>query len=607
MNLEGVIVDFDDAAEALLGHSRDDVLGRRLADVMIPPRLRAAHDAGLRHYRDTGEGPLLDNRFELPALRGDGSEIMVDLLVTRTEHEGWPAFTGRLRPLRLPAAVAGELHRHEDFYRVLVEQSPVVVTVLDENGVPVWRSPGVGGMFAGGAPEGSGRSLDEQLSDIVHPADLDRARGALHQAVAEGLDDPVELRVKAGDGSWHAVAMRARNLLAHPAVRGTALYGTDVSRARAAEQQARIETTRLMTLIESLKVAILLQDEHERVVLANSAYVEMFSLGIAPERLRGAGGSPLAGLYAGSEETEQRIQAAIRRGRPVHGEEITLIDGRVLERDCVPIMLDGSALGFLWVFRDVTAHAEVRRSLEERARMLAELSRLKTEFVGVVSHELRTPLASINTFASLLEDDATLSAHDRSAAMSAIRRNADRMFGLVADLVLLAKLESGDLALDDAPVDLPALVRDAAERVAATAGRDVNLRLDLHDGPGLPGDSDLLTQLVELTVGALVVGSAPGAEVVVRAEPQLRSWLLTVTTSAADTTTIEQLLSTRLPRPGAGDAADDAGGGSAAGEGRTGALAVMLARAITARHGGELSIAVGDPGARLTIDLPIRG
>jgi hypothetical protein len=104
----------------------------------------------------------------------------------------------------------------------------------------------------------------------------------------------------------------------------------------------------------------------------------------------------------------------------------------------------------------------------------------------------------------------------------------------------------------------------------------------------------LLSQLVGAAIGVLVVGSAPGADVVVRAEPQVGRWRVAVSTSAADTATAERLLSTRLPHP------------NAVSERRTGALAVMLARAIAARHGGELSIAVRDPGATLTIDLPIR-
>ena len=253
-------------------------------------------------------------------------------------------------------------------------------------------------------------------------------------------------------------------------------------------------------------------------------------------------------------------------------------------------MLDGTNLGHLWVFRDVTLQAGMRRALEERARILSELSTLKTEFVAVVSHELRTPLTSINTFASMLEDDEAALSHDeRNAAMEAIRRNADRMLSLVADLILLAKLESGEFKLELSSIDVPALVRQAID---TSDVEHIELHVDLDEGPRLTGDSRLIGQLVDTAIGVVVSGSADGAEVFVLAEPRPNGWHLAVTTSAADAATAERLLSTRLPHP------------DAANERRTGALAVMLARAIAARHGGELSMTMRSPGAALTIDLP---
>src|SRR4051794_32570522 len=589
MSVDGIVVHVDPGAEALLGHRRDDVLGRPMSEVMVPQRLRAAHEAGLRRFRETGEAPLLTGRFEFPARCADGSEKAIELAVTRITHDGRDAFAGTFQPARSAPAIPGELKVHADFHRALVEQSPIIVAVLDGNGVPSWRSTETGGLFSAE----DGRPVSEQLAELVHPADLDLAHEALQRATTEGLDDPVELRVRAENGDYLAVSILARNLLAHPAVHGTALYASDVTRARAAERQTRVEAARLMTLIESLNVAILLQDEERRVVLANAAFVEMFSLGIAPDRLRGAGGvAPLAALYADAEDVERRTEAAIKRGRPLRGEEIPLVDARVLERDYVPIMLDGTNLGHLWVFRDVTAQAEIRRGLEERARILSELATLKTEFVAVVSHELRTPLTSINTFANMLEDDdMALSADERSAAMTAIRRNADRMLSLVADLILLAKLESGEINLELSPLDVPAVVQHAID---AADSSHVELCVDLDTGPRLTGDPQLISQLVDIAIGVVVAGSVGGAEGVVQAEPRESSWHLAVTTSAADAGTAERLLSTSLPHP------------DAANERRTGALAVMLARAIAARHGGELAMTMRSPGAALTVDLPIK-
>jgi signal transduction histidine kinase len=362
----------------------------------------------------------------------------------------------------------------------------------------------------------------------------------------------------------------------------------------AAAEPCGTEGSRLRALLNALDVAVLLVDDEDRVVLTNPAFVEMFRLGVTPQRLVGArlsaGGMGFHRLFADRERVQAEAAALARAGRGRRGDEVRLVDGRALERDFLPVTVDGCTFGHLWVFRDVTVEAEARRGLEERNRILSELARLKTEFVAVLSHELRTPLTSINTFASML-DGADLPPDDRHAAVAAIRRNADRLLGLVADLILLAKLESGEITVNDGVVDLGRLVRDAVDRLDVPT----RLRTEICDGPRLGADAALLGQLVDTVVGTVAAASASSAEVTVRAGVDGDRWRLVVRTSAAEVATAERLLATRLPHPGA------------AGEQRTGALAVLLARAIADRHGGGLSIAVDHPGAAVTVHLPLPG
>jgi PAS domain S-box-containing protein len=576
MNVDGVVVDFDEGAERLTGYARSEAIGTHLSDLLIPPRLRPAHEAGLRRYRETGEAPVLGTRFLMPALCRDGTEITVELVVSRAPDQ--PGFVGRLRQVTRAQPVPGELALHADFHRAVVEQSPIMVFVLDEDGTGVWAAPAAEQVFG----PVRGRTADQITTDMIHPSDVELIRTARHNAIAGTGDDPVELRVRQPDGTWRAVSVQARNLLDHPSVHGLVYYATDVTRARVAERQRRVEATRLMTLLESLNVGVLLQDERRRVVLTNAAFVELFETGLPPGPRDG-----ISQLYDQPESAQTRTDEIVARGRPVMSEEVRLASGRVLERDYTPITMDGATLGHLWVYRDVTVQAQIRQSLEERNRLLSELATLKTEFVAVVSHELRTPLTSINTFASMLEEE-TLPTGERRAALAALKRNTDRMLSLVADLILLAKLESGEFELAAAPVDLPALVR------AAVAETDPAVRLaaDLVDGPAVTGDPALLHQLVTTVLGAMIAGSAADAEIQVAVRPENGCWRLTVSTSASEAATAERLLSMRLPHP------DEPA------EQRTGALAVMLARAIATRHDGDLSMTVEQPGARITVTLP---
>ncbi len=138
---EGRITEFNPAAENTFGHRRSDVLGRHLADVIIPPSLREKHRTGFARYLATGDSRVLGRRLEMTALCADGREIPVELAITRIPQDGPPAFTGHLRDiterkrsedaLRLAHA---QVLRSEERWRSVFENSAVGVALTDLNG-----------------------------------------------------------------------------------------------------------------------------------------------------------------------------------------------------------------------------------------------------------------------------------------------------------------------------------------------------------------------------------------------------------------------------------------------------------------------------------------
>jgi PAS domain S-box-containing protein len=99
MDHEGKVLEFNQAAEALFGYARADVVGKELAELIVPPSLRARHRAGVARYLATGTGPLLGRRFELTGMRADGSEFPVELAIMPIRRDGLPFFTGYLRDI----------------------------------------------------------------------------------------------------------------------------------------------------------------------------------------------------------------------------------------------------------------------------------------------------------------------------------------------------------------------------------------------------------------------------------------------------------------------------------------------------------------------------
>jgi PAS domain S-box-containing protein len=108
MDAEGRILDVNPAAEALFGYARDDVIGRRVGDTIVPPTLRDAHRVGLARFVATGESRVLGTRIELTAMRANGEEFPVELAITKLDLPGPPVFAASIRDRSAPLALAHE-------------------------------------------------------------------------------------------------------------------------------------------------------------------------------------------------------------------------------------------------------------------------------------------------------------------------------------------------------------------------------------------------------------------------------------------------------------------------------------------------------------------
>jgi PAS domain S-box-containing protein len=99
MDHEGRIVEFNPAAERIFGLGRGDVIGRSLADAIIPPAWREPHARGLAHYLATGKAAMLGKRIELTGQRADGTSLPIEVSINRMPGEGPPLFAGFIRDI----------------------------------------------------------------------------------------------------------------------------------------------------------------------------------------------------------------------------------------------------------------------------------------------------------------------------------------------------------------------------------------------------------------------------------------------------------------------------------------------------------------------------
>jgi len=598
----GTVVEFNPAAERTLGWTREEALGRELAGLIMPPDLAVAHRHAVARFSDDTPSAILGRRLELPVLRRDGRLLTMELMVVPIEHEGRREFTGFLRDVTELRETQAQLHASQQRYEAIVRHSTrALILCAPERGESVF--------LAGTATLGyqPGTSLPGGFIALVHPDD--RARG--HEFltdVREGERPPgttTDLRLQTGDGRWIVGEVSGEDLSQVPAVAAVLLRISDVSAER--EQQRRLAdtTAQMRTLIDNLGSAVLLEDSTRHVLVANDALVELFDIAVPASEFSGVDCSQAAHqikhLFADPDSFVRGVDAAVGGHTPSLGTRLDLAGGGTLERDYLPILVEGRPAGHLWVYRDITASIAQQVLLEDQNQALAALAEMKNEFVARASHELRSPLTSVVSFTDMLADARTGPLNEEQGEyVAVILRNAERLLRLIEDLLLVTKLESHTLTLSLGLVDPLLLARQVVTEIAPSAARDgVELTCSGREGPRVRADAVRLQQVLANVVANAVTYTPEGGTVTVRVEPddEAPRWRLVVTDTGVG------IRADELPL--VFDAFYRASSASGARGAKGTGLGLSIVRLIVDQHHGTIDVAsTPGVGTTFTVLLP---
>jgi signal transduction histidine kinase len=224
---------------------------------------------------------------------------------------------------------------------------------------------------------------------------------------------------------------------------------------------------------------------------------------------------------------------------------------------------------------------------------------MKSDFVSTVSHELRTPLTSIYGFAeTLMRSDVDFSEPERATFLRYIASESERLIQIVDDLLNVARLEAGTLAVALEPVDLGAAAREAAAAAEAHAERQ-RFAVDIDSGTLVVlADREKLTQVLANLLDNAVKYSPEGGTITLTARRRADTAEIVVSDEGVGIPRADQQrIFTKFFRTDRG-ATDPAGSG----------LGLFLVRGLVVAMGGRIWVESEEGrGSTFTFDLPLAG
>jgi len=238
---------------------------------------------------------------------------------------------------------------------------------------------------------------------------------------------------------------------------------------------------------------------------------------------------------------------------------------------------------------------------------LRRAEHMRRDFVTNISHELRTPLASVKLLAETLSAGAVEDAATAGQFAIQIEREVDHLAQLVAELLDLSMIESGETALRLEPVDPSTVMPDVAERIGPVAARR-GIAVQLLPGPEgadvrVNADAGRLGQALLNLAHNAVKYNRPGGEVRLGWEPSPGGVRFTVAddgigiSGAHQQRIFERFY--KVDRSRAQESDDTTGGGSAG-------LGLAIVRHIAEAHGGSVGVrSVEGEGSTFWVELPL--
>ncbi len=219
--------------------------------------------------------------------------------------------------------------------------------------------------------------VEFNLLEMAHPEEMERVAESFQSLMSNGTITDFHVNIITQQNVQKLVHINASIIYDNGQPVAAQGIVRDITQAKAAEAQLIESENRLTSLIANLDSGVLLEDQNRKIVLTNAKFCEIFGIPTPPEQLKGADCSDAAEqnkvLFKNPEAFVNRINAILEAKKEALGDELETVDGKILERDYIPIYENNNYKGHLWTYKDVTLRRKYRKSLEAQKQKYSSI------------------------------------------------------------------------------------------------------------------------------------------------------------------------------------------------------------------------------------------